>query len=42
MLLTRLEDPAERLRYAEQAIAGGWSQSTLEANIRDKLLECGR
>lgn len=39
MLLTKLKDPAQRLRYAEQAITGGWSRSTLEANIRDKLLE---
>lgn len=39
LLLTRLKDPAERLRYAELAIAGGWSHSTLEANIRDKLLD---
>jgi predicted nuclease of restriction endonuclease-like (RecB) superfamily len=37
LLLTRLQDPAERLRYAEQAIANGWARSTLEANIRDKL-----
>ena len=39
MLLTKLKDPAQRLRYAELAIAGGWSRSTLEANIRDRLLE---
>lgn len=39
MLLTKLKDPAQRLRYAEQAIAKGWSRSTLEANIRDQLLE---
>lgn len=37
LLLTMLKDPAERLRYAEQAVVGGWSRSTLEANIRDKL-----
>lgn len=36
LLLTKLNDPNERLRYAEQALAGGWSRSTLDANIRDK------
>jgi predicted nuclease of restriction endonuclease-like (RecB) superfamily len=39
MLLTKLKDPAKRLRYAEQAVAKGWSRSTLEASIRDQLLE---
>lgn len=39
MLLTKLKDPAQRLRYAEQAIAEGWSRSTLETNIRDQLLQ---
>lgn len=39
MLLTKLKNPAQRLRYAEQALAEGWSRSTLEANIRDQLLE---
>ena len=39
LLLTKLKDPTERLRYAKQAIAGGWSRTTLEANIRDKLLD---
>lgn len=39
LLLTRLKDSALRLRYAEQAIAEGWSRSTLEANLRDQLLE---
>ncbi len=38
LLLTKLKDPAERRRYAQETIAGGWSRSTLEANIRDKLL----
>lgn len=42
VLLTRLRDPAERLRYAERAVACGWSRSTLEANIRDKLLDRGK
>lgn len=36
LLLTMLKDPAERLHYAEQAVSGGWSRSTLEANIRDR------
>ena len=39
MLLTKLKNSAQRLRYAIQAIDGGWSRSTVEANIRDKLLE---
>ncbi len=39
ILLTKLKDPPQRLRYAEQALADGWSRSTLEANIRDRLLE---
>jgi predicted nuclease of restriction endonuclease-like (RecB) superfamily len=39
LLLTKLKDAPMRLRYAEQAIAEGWSRSTLEANIRDQLLE---
>jgi len=38
LLLTKLKDAPMRLRYAEQAIAEGWSRSTLEANIRDQLL----
>jgi predicted nuclease of restriction endonuclease-like (RecB) superfamily/predicted transcriptional regulator len=42
LLLTKLKDPTERLRYAEQAIVGGWSRSTLEANLRDKLLDRGK
>lgn len=39
LLLTMLEDSEERLRYAEQAVADGWSRSTLEANIRDNLVK---
>ena len=39
VLLTKLKTPELRLRYAEQAVAEGWSRSTLQANIRDKLLE---
>lgn len=34
MLLTKLKDPTLRLRYAEQAVAEGWSRATLELNIR--------
>lgn len=41
LLMTRLREPVERLRYAEHAIADGWSRKTLEANIRDKLLDRG-
>ena len=39
LLLTRLKDPALRLRYAEQAIAEGWSRATLEVQIRNRLHE---
>lgn len=39
MLLTKLKDPALRLRYAEQAIAEGWSRATLEVQIRNRLHE---
>lgn len=36
MLLTKLKDPAQRLRYAEQAIAEGWSRATLEVNLKNR------
>lgn len=39
LLLTKLKDPTQRLHYAQQALAGGWSRSTLEVNIRNRLLE---
>lgn len=39
LLLTRLKDPALRLRYADQARAEGWSRTTLELNIRNRLHE---
>ncbi len=39
LLLTKLKDPALRLRYAEQAVAGGWSRATLEVNLRNQWLE---
>lgn len=39
LLLTRVKDSAERLRYAGQAIAEGWSRATLEVNIRNRLHE---
>lgn len=39
MLLTKLKDPVQRVHYAQHALAGGWSRSTLEANIRNQLLE---
>ena len=39
MLLTKLKDPVLRLRYAEQARAEGWSRTTLELNIRNRLHE---
>ena len=39
LLLTRLKDPTQRLRYAEQARTEGWSRATLELNIRNRLHE---
>lgn len=39
MLLTKLKNPALRLRYAEQARAEGWSRATLELSIRNRLHE---
>ena len=39
MLLTKLKDPTVRLRYAEQVRAEGWSRTTLELNIRNRLHE---
>jgi len=38
-LLTRIDDPQAREWYALQTAEHGWSRSTLEANIRDALLE---
>lgn len=39
MLLTKLKDTAQRLYYAERALAGGWSRATLEVQIRNRLHE---
>ena len=36
-LLTKLADPAEREWYASQAVAQGWSRTTLELNIKNRL-----
>lgn len=36
-LLTRLDDPSEREWYATQTIKHGWSRSTLEVNIQNRL-----
>ncbi len=38
-LLTKLNDPAEREWYARQTIQQGWSRSTLELNIKGRLLQ---
>lgn len=38
-LLDKLKDPALRMHYAEQARAEGWSRTTLELNIRNRLHE---
>lgn len=38
-LLTKLHDPDEREWYASQAIQHGWSRSTLEVNIQNRLLQ---
>ena len=37
-LLTKLSDECEREWYATQAVANGWSRSTLETNIKDRLM----
>jgi predicted nuclease of restriction endonuclease-like (RecB) superfamily len=39
LLLTRLKDPALRLRYADQASREGWSRTTLELQVRNRLHE---
>ena len=39
LLITRIKDPDLRLRYAEQARAEGWSRTTLELQIRNRLHE---
>ncbi len=36
-LLTRLDSPADREWYATQAVQQGWSRSTLELNIKNRL-----
>lgn len=38
-LLTRLSEAEAREWYAEQAISSGWSRTTLELNIRNRLHE---
>jgi len=39
VLLTRLKEPALRLRYAEQASRDAWSRTTLELQIKSRLHE---
>ncbi|MCE1181508.1 MAG: PDDEXK nuclease domain-containing protein [Rhodocyclales bacterium] len=39
VLLTRLKNPAQRLAYAESAIAHGWSRNVLNIHIETVLLE---
>ena len=39
VLLTRLKDSAQRLAYAESAIAHGWSRNVLNIHIETRLLE---
>jgi len=39
LLLTRLKDPALRLHYAQQASNDGWSRTTLELQIKNRLHE---
>ncbi len=36
-LLTRLADPVERAWYAERTVQQGWSRTTLELHIRNRL-----
>lgn len=38
-LLTKLDSPAEREWYAMQTVQHGWSRSTLELNIKNRLLQ---
>jgi predicted nuclease of restriction endonuclease-like (RecB) superfamily len=39
VLLTRLKDPQQRLAYAQNAIANGWSRNVLNIHIETRLLE---
>lgn len=39
LLLTRLKDRELRLRYAEQACRDGWSRTTLDVQIKNRLHE---
>jgi predicted nuclease of restriction endonuclease-like (RecB) superfamily len=39
VLLSQLEDPAQRLAYAESAIAHGWSRNVLNIHIETRLLD---
>lgn len=39
LLLTQLKDPTLRKRYAQQARSEGWSRTTLELQIRNRLHE---
>ena len=39
MLLSRLENPKERLAYAHSAIQHGWSRNMLNIHIETRLLE---
>ncbi|MDO9622864.1 MAG: PDDEXK nuclease domain-containing protein [Pseudomonas sp.] len=38
-LLTKLDSPVEREWYAVQTVQHGWSRSTLELNIKNRLLQ---
>ena len=38
-LLTKLDDPAEHEWYALQTVQHGWSRSTLEVNIQNRLMQ---
>ena len=37
LLLTKISDPTQREWYAQQTIQNGWSRSTLESNIKNRL-----
>jgi predicted nuclease of restriction endonuclease-like (RecB) superfamily len=39
MLLTKLEQPEERLAYAQKALENGWSRNVLGIHIETRLLE---
>jgi hypothetical protein len=39
LLLEKINDPAQRLRYAQKAIENGWSRNTMIHRIESRLFE---